>query len=232
METIKRILRSLKPYRGKIAAAMFLQLIVIATRLVSPYVTKTVVNDVIEGGKYDLLYPLCALILLLAAARVTSAFGRGMLYEHVSQNYAWDLRTRLYAHLEEMPYEFYDKHRVGEIMSRMTGDLDGIRNLIAYGFNNAFDNALCFVGSLIFMLSMSWQVTLMVLVVSPLIAFMSYRFRNTLRPIFREMREQNAVLNTRTQENLAGMHVVKAFVREGYEEEEFKKKTAKSWNMT
>ena len=227
METIKRILRALKPYRGKIVLAMLLQLVVIFTRLISPYVTKRVVNDVITAHQYDMLYPLCTMILVLALARVTSAFIRGMLYERISQNYAWDLRTRLYAHLEDMPHEFYDTHRVGEIMSRMTGDLDGVRGLIAYAFNNAFDNALCFVGSLIFMLSMSWQVTLMVLVVTPVIALMSYRFRKTIRPLFREMREQNAALNTRTQENLAGMHVVKAFVREDHEEEQFKAENRK-----
>ena len=186
MDTIKRIGGLIRPYRRKIILGLSLQLLVILTRLVAPYVTKTVVNDVITNQQYDLLLPLCGAILGLALVRGFSNFGRSMTFERMSQNAVWDLRTGLYAHLEELPYQFYDKHRVGEIMSRMTGDLDAVRNLLAGGIVTVFDNALCFVGALIFMMTMSWQVTLMI-----------------------------------TKENLAGMHVVKAFAQEPYEEERF-----------
>ena len=231
METIKRIGGLIRPYRRKIILALSLQLLVIFSRLVSPYVTKAVVNDVITARHTELLYPLCGVILGLTLIRGLSNYFRSMIFERTSQNAIWDLRTGLYAHLEELPYQFYDKHRVGEIMSRMTGDIEGLRSLFAGGIVTIFDNALLFFGALVFMMTMSWQVTLMILAMTPLIFIMAWRFKKKIRPAFRDIREQNAVLNTRTQENLAGMHVVKAFAQEAYEEESFGKENRKQLDL-
>ncbi len=231
MPTLKRIWGMMKPYKRWVVIGLSLQTVVILCRLISPYVTKAVVNDVITGQQYNLLYPLCGLIVGLTLLRGLCTFGRAMLFERLGQNAAWDLRTGLYAHLEELPSEFYDKHRVGEIMSRMTGDLDGVRNLLSSGIITVYDNALNFVGSLIFMMTMSWQITLMILAITPIIAVLAWAFNKRIRPIFREVREQNAVLNTRTQENLAGMHVVKAFAQEPHEEELFNKENNKLADM-
>ena len=227
METIKRIVGLLRPYRFKIVIALTLQLLVTLTQLVGPYVTQSLINDVITPTPRNLalLYPLCGLVLGLVIVRGTCNFFRSIILERISQNAVWDLRTGLYAHLEEMPYQFYDNHRVGEIMSRMTGDIEGLRGLFANGFLNVFTNILMFFGALIFMMTMSWQVTLMILVFTPVIALMAWHFNKKIRPIFRDIREQNAVLNTRTQENLAGMHVVKAFAQEAYEEKRFVEET-------
>ena len=139
----------------------------------------------------------------------------------MAQNLAFDIRTGLYRHLEELPYEFYDKHRIGEIMSRMTGDLEGVRNMIAGGLITAFDNALMFFGALIFMGAMSIEMLLLLILFLPVIGATAFAFNKRIRPVFANIREQNAVLNTRTQENLAGVRVVKAFAREDYEEERF-----------
>ena len=223
MDTVRRICGMMKPYKKNVFFGLLLQLVVIVTRLISPYVTKWVVNDVITNGLTELLLPLCGLILLLTVIRGAGNFLRSVLFERMSQSAIWDLRTGLYAHLEELPHEFYDKHRVGEIMSRMTGDMDGVRNLLAAGIVTVFDNALCFVGAIVFMMTMSWQITLMILVMAPIIAVTAWVFNKKIRPVFRDIREQNAALNTRTQENLAGMHVVKAFAQEAYEEELFAK---------
>jgi len=217
METIKRIGGLVRPYRRKIVLGLTLQLVVILTRLIAPYVTKTLINDVITQMHTELLFPLCGALLGLALIRGACIYTRGLTMERLSQNAIWDLRTGLYAHLEELPYQFYDKHRVGEIMSRMTGDIEGLRSLFANGVITVFDNAVGFVGALIFMLSMSWQITLIILVLTPVIAVLAWAFRKRIRLIFRDIREQNAVLNTRTQENLAGMHVVKAFAQEAHE---------------
>ena len=222
MDIVKRILGLMKPYRRLIALGLVLQLVVRLCHLIVPTITARVVNDVITGGLYDLLPRLCAALIGLAVTRGVCNYTRGLLMERVSQSVAYDLRTGLYGHLEEMPNEFYDKHRVGEIMSRMTGDLEGVRNIIAGGLVNVFDNALCFVGALVFMTFMCWQITLMLLVFCPILAVLAWRFNKKIRPIFRDIREQNAVLNTRTQENLAGVRVVKAFAREDYESERFR----------
>jgi ATP-binding cassette, subfamily B, multidrug efflux pump len=223
MDAFRRIAGLLKPYKKKIAYGLVFQLAFILARLAAPYMTQAVVNKVIIGEQTGMLPLLCGYILMLSAVRALSNYVRGLTFEQISQNVSYDLKTGLYQHLEEMPFGFYDTHRVGEIMSRMTGDLDSIRNLLAVGVTAIFDNGLCFAGSLIFMSFMSWQITLILMLLMPVIALTAWKFNKKISPAFTAIREQNAALNTRVQENLAGMRVVKAFAQEGYEEERFEK---------
>ena len=231
MDTIKRLAGLMKPYKWRIAMAMLLQLVVIISRMIAPLIQKSIVNNVIPKQDLGLLGPLCAGLLALVIVRAACNYIRGLTLERVSQNVVFDLRTGLYRHMQELPYQFYDKHRIGEIMSRMTGDIEGIRNLIAGGLVTIFDNFLNFTGALIFLSFLSWQLMLSLLIFAPILAVTAWKFRAKVRPAFVDIREQNAVLNTRTTENLGGMRVVKAFAREPYEFEEFVKDNRKLLSM-
>ncbi|NLB37970.1 MAG: ABC transporter ATP-binding protein [Clostridiales bacterium] len=136
MQIIKRVLKLTLPYKNRVLLALLLHSLVIGTRLVGPIVTRSVVNDVIVGGNYDLIVSLCLMIVGLALVRSVFQYMRVLIMERVSQSVAFDLRTGLYNHLQGMPYEFYDKNRVGEIMSRMTGDLEGLRDFLGNGIIN------------------------------------------------------------------------------------------------
>ena len=186
MDTIKRLGGLMKPYKGRIALAMFLQLMVIISRMIAPLIQKSIVNDVIPNQALDLLGPLCAGLMALVIARSVCNYARGIMLEQVSQNVVFDLRTGLYRHMQELPYQFYDKHRIGEIMSRMTGDIEGIRNLIAGGLVTIFDNLLNFVGALVFLSFLSWQLMLSLLVFAPILAVTAWKFRARIQPAFRE----------------------------------------------
>lgn len=221
--TFSRVLAQLKPYKWRMMFALFLEAVVVILNDFYPRITTRVVNEVITDGNYDLLKILCLEMIAIAAFRSVGMFTRSIMLQKIGQRVNLDLRNGIYRHLSELPWEFYDKNRVGEIMSRMTGDLTNMRNFYSNVIFQIFTNVLCFVSAFVFMVFMSWQVTLMVLIMAPVIAFTAWKFRKVIGPVFRSVREQNAVLNTRTQENLAGMHVVKAFAREDYEEENFKK---------
>ena len=231
MDIIKRLAGMLKPYRKVVAAALGLQLLVILSRMLTPFITRDIVNDVIPTRDLVKLGPLCVELLALVIMRAVSTYVRSLMLERVSQNVTYDLRTGLYRHLQELPYTFYDHHRIGEIMSRMTGDIEGVRNLISSGLITVFDNALNFVGALVFMSIMSWKLMLALLIFAPLVALTAWQFNKRIRPAFVNIREQNAVLNTTTQENLAGVRVVKAFTREDYESERFKTENQKLLGM-
>lgn len=221
MSSWRRILGLLKPYKSLVFFGFLTQTIVITTRLIQPLITRLLVNDVIVGGQHELLLKLCLSLLGLVAIRASSGFLRVSMMEKASQSVAYDLRTGLFKHLQKMSFSFYDRNRVGEIMSRMTGDLEGVRNYLSEGVTTLYEQTLTFFGALIFMFTLSWQVALTILTTLPLIAFIAFRFRKRIQPVFRGVREQSADLNTRVQENLAGIHVVKAFVREDYELERF-----------
>jgi ATP-binding cassette subfamily B multidrug efflux pump len=227
MNSTRRILGLLKPYRGMVLLGFLFQTVVIGTRLIQPLITRQVVNDVIIAGRHQLLVQLCLTLLGLSLTRAISSYIRVQMMERASQNVAYDLRTGLFRHLQTMSFSFYDQNRVGEIMSRMTGDLEGVRDYLAGGIITMFEQAITFFGALVFMFTLSWQATLTIIAVLPLISWIAFRFRSRIRPVFREAREQTATLNTRVQENLAGIHVVKAFVREQYECDLFEQENRK-----
>jgi ATP-binding cassette subfamily B protein len=227
MGNLRRILGLLGPYRRMAALAFLFQTLAVATRMVQPLVTRRVVNDVIVGGQAGLLSTLLFAYVGLSLLRGAGMFLRVMLMEKSSQSVAFDLRTGLFSHLNGMSWPFFDRNRVGEIMSRMTGDLEGIRDYLAEGLVTMFEQGLMFLGSLVFLFILSWQTALATLFLLPLIGIAAARFHREVRPQLRAVREQSAELNTRVQENLAGIHVVKAFVREGHEQDLLEKENRK-----
>ncbi len=214
-------------YRKRTAGAVALLIIVMSTRLVTPYLTKIIADDVIKDGKVEILPKVLWLLIILSIVRGVLIYARSYLFEDISQNLVFDLRHQLFAHLQELPYKFYDENRIGEIMSRMTGDIDGIRNFVAGGAITLLENLIYFVGALCILFAMNVKLTLIVIITTPILAFVARKFDKMIRPAFDEIREQNAVLNTRTQENISGVRVVKAFAREEYEKDAFSRENIK-----
>jgi ATP-binding cassette subfamily B protein len=221
MDTFRRVLGWLRPYRKKLAICIVLLSAMTAFRMIVPYITQAVVNDVLPNRNMTLLLQLCALLIVMTALRSLMMYKRGMLIEEVSQSVVYDLRTGLYGHMQELSYAFYDTHHIGETMSRMTGDIEGVRVLVVNGVVGMLESLLMFVLSLIGMSLMSWRLTLLMLCFCPAVALVATKLHGKIRPAHMAVREQNAVLNTRTQENISGVRVVKAFAREEYEKQAF-----------
>jgi len=191
-------------------------------------ITRLLIDDVIHGGKRSILPQLLMAILAISLFKGILIYFRAYFFEKVSQNCLFDLRNQLYKHLQYQSFTYFDNTRVGELMSRMTGDLEGMRMFIVAGIPLLLENAIYFIGTIIILLSMNVRLTLVSLAMSPFIAWAAYRFDKKIRPVFSEIREQQAVLNTTAQENIAGVRVVKAFARENYEIEKFMKENQKN----
>ncbi len=222
MDVLLRIARMCKPYKRHFILGLIGLAVANATRLIMPMLSGRVVDEVIEQGLHEQLLPLCAIILALTLMRAGSNYMRGLEFERLSQDFTYDLRTGLYEHLQGMPYEFYDKNYVGEIMSRMTGDIEGMRNLLAGGVVQIVENAIWFFGSLIILFFLDVRLALVMFAFAPVVAVIAFFFNKKIRPAFRAIREQNAVLSTRTQENISGVRVVKAYAQEQYEKDAFR----------
>ena len=221
MDILKRLIRGMKPYMSALIFVLIMHLTGLSVTLYVPHITKDIINEVIPNADLERLVPLCGLLLGLVLVRIVVTYVRTVSLEKISQDFVYDLRTTLYAHMQELPNSFYDKHRIGDIMSRMTGDIEGLRAMYAGLLPTVVDNAVLFFGSLFLLCFLSWELTLALLIFAPILACVAWQFNKRIRPAFRNIREQNAVLNTRAQENLAGVRVVKAFAREPYEMERF-----------
>jgi len=228
LEIIKRIFRYCSRYRRKMIAACVFLILYIAINLITPMISGIIVDDVIKGGKREMLSVLLLILLVGSVLKSAAMYFRGILFEGFSQDCLYDLRNDMYTHLQHLPFSFYDNNRVGELMSRMTGDLEGVRVFLASGIPVLMENGVYFFGTAVILFTLNAKLALATLLVTPSIAYCAWRFNQVVRPVFSEIREQQATLNTVTQENITGVRMVKAFAREDYEIKKFEKENRRN----
>jgi len=197
--------------------------------MVNPYFSGMLVDRVLKGGEKQLLLPICGGMLLVALARGVLRYIKGCQIERVGQGVIYDLRVSLYAHLQRLSFSYYDKVRTGELMSRLTGDVEALRVFFSDGILNLYECALTLVVVMVILLKMNTKLTLLCLSMSPFLAWVVFRFDSQIRPAYSHIRRQNASLSAVVQENIAGVRVVKAFAREQHEIDKFARENEKLW---
>lgn len=212
-----------KKYIFRICVGLFMTACVALLAVLTPYVSGRIVDEVIKGQNHEVLPTL--LVILIGATLVRGLVRAGylMIFESTSQNVLYDMRSFLYKCLMEKDFNFYNKHRTGEIMSRQTGDMDAIRHFLAHSLYYTWENALMFVVSLGMIFTVNWKLALCMLVVLPLTFLSAYKQSKSIHPAFQNVRRKFSSLNAFAQENISGNRVVKAFAKEDYELEKFRK---------
>ena len=142
-------------------------------------------------------------------------------YEKCSQILIFELRRDLYKNMQEQDQSFFSKNRTGDLMTRLTGDMDMVRFMVAWVIRQLIDCTMLFLTTSITFLVTDWLFALCMLAVSPLIFFITFLFSKKVHPLYVQLREKLSRLNTAAQENISGNRVVKAFAREDYEIERF-----------
>jgi ATP-binding cassette subfamily B protein len=192
--------------------------------LARPWVLEQLIDRVVRGGRYNELPYWALAVIAIAAVRSVFNFGRQFLGQIAGQNATFDLRNALYDKLQYLHFKFYDNAKTGDLMSRVTADVEAFRQFLSFGFTNLMDTAYMTVFSLIFMMSMSVKLTLVTLITMPFLLIVVLRFERVVHPAFSRIRESLANLTTATQENLNGVRTVKSFAREGFEVDKFSRR--------
>lgn len=192
-----------------------------ALGLVYPKVLSLVINKVILSHEYGLVIPY--LIIIIAAALVKSLVNFGQQYtgQLFGLKAVYDLRNELYRKLNRQSYTYYDNVHTGDLMSRMTADLDAFRQFLAFGFNGMVNFVLLLAFGLGLMFSLNVWLTLAMLVLLPVLGFIAVKFDGLLWPAYKGVRKSLGRLNTKVQENIMGVRTVKSFAREPYEVDKF-----------
>ena len=149
-----------------------------------------------------------------------------MTYEGCSQKLIFKLRRDLYKNMQEQDQDFFSKTRTGDLMTRLTGDLDMVRFAVAWVLRQLIHCTVLFVTTSIVFLVTDWLFALSMLAVTPIIFGLTLAFSKRVHPLYVDLRERLSLLNTQAQENISGNRVVKAFAREDYEIERFDEKNA------
>src|SRR2546430_1747212 len=132
-----------------------------------------------------------------------------------------DMRQGLYAHLVRLSFGFYDRHQTGQLMSRATVDLQGVRFFLGYGLIFFFQNVLTVVSVTAVLLVFQWKLALIALAITPVLVVLAYRYSHIAHPTLREVQQKLADVATVAEENIVGVHVVKSFAQEPQESAKF-----------
>lgn len=200
-------------------------------QLVGPYFSGKIVDLFLTGANAkenmqlhsELFYQLLFAMVGLTMFRAVIAYGDCMIYEYVSQKVLYRVRNFLYDKIQRQDMTFYSTYRTGDLMTRMTGDLDAVRHMIAWVSRMVIESFSLFATVAIFFVYLDWKMALCLLIISPFVFWIIYLFRNKVAPMHALLREKLAQMNTYAQENISGNRVVKAFAREDYEIEKFDK---------
>ncbi len=193
-----------------------------AANLVVPYLTKALINTVLKGRDWAVLWPLVGALLALAAVGAVLNFVQGYYSGLFGQKATFRLREALYARLQYHGFEYYDREHTGNLMQRLTGDVEAWRMYLSQGLISAC-NFLFNVGfGLVVMFTLDWRLTLLTLVFLPFLGGVVVRFDQRVRPVYTEIRQAMSRLQTVVQENIMGVRAVKSFAREPFELEKFR----------
>ncbi len=216
-------------------------------QLVVPYITQKIVDLFLTGddaaanivNKRDIFFQLIIAMIVLTFVRTLIVYLVCLDVEHVSQKVLYRVRTHLFDRIERQDMSFYNTYRTGDLMTRVTGDLDAVRHMLAWVIRCIVESFSLLLATAIYFFYMDWRLAISVLAISPFILIVIVLFRNQVAPRHKELREKLSHLNTAAQENISGNRVVKAFAREDYEIEKFdkcsvefsqtNKKTALTW---
>jgi ATP-binding cassette subfamily B multidrug efflux pump len=228
---LRRLLRSARPHNGWAALSVAFSVLVVAAALVPPAIAQRIVDYVfvpsVKEGNFSsrttLLISLIAALVVANVLRAGLIFLRNNMVEVYSQRAQRDLKQRLYDQIQAQSFGFFHHTRTGELMARMTNDVEMVRGLLAQGLLQGASGILFFIGAAVLLGVLNWQLALISALAAPWLFMTALKLRTKMRPTTTAVRAQFSRLNTRVQENISGIRVVKAFMRHAYELMRFQK---------
>ncbi|MBB6734171.1 ABC transporter ATP-binding protein [Cohnella zeiphila] len=237
MFEIKWLWQNLQGNRTRYILALCLSVIGSSLTIANPYLGQRIIDTFIAGDdarqnlidQRGLLIALCLGMIGFSLLRTGLAYLTTMQYERSSQNTLYNVRIYLYNKIQGQDMEYYDHNRTGDLMTKMTGDLEMVRHSMAWIIKTIIESLTIFVAALIYFFSIDAVLTLWLLILAPPVFVVAFLFAKRVRPMYIDLRERLSQLNSTTQENIAANRVIKAFAREEFEIEKF---TAKNANFS
>lgn len=222
MDVLKRLLRYVRPYWKTLLIVSGLLLLRTGLDLIPPLIQKRVIDQVIGEGNLDRLWRMIAVLIGVYVLTRIAEFGDQYLRHVVGEQFIFDLRVRIYAHLQRLSMSFYEGTSTGELMSRVTNDVNVLERFITHGVALTLTDLLRLVGASLVLLLLDWKLALVMLVPLPVLAGGLWFFNQRIRPIYRRVRDRLGYINASLQDKLTGIRVVKAFQQEEVELSHFR----------
>lgn len=224
---------NMEGYKARYVLAMCLSVVCQVMYLVTPMMSQQIVDTFIMPSdaayiiktQSALLWQMVWIMIGFTFLRTVIQYSTNMLYEVTSQALIYRVRKKMYENINKQDATFYDRFRTGDIMTRMTGDIDMVRHSVAWIIKTVIESLTLFVASIIYFFSMDWLTAICLIALTPVIFGVSFFFKKKVRPMYVTLREKLSLMNTAAEENISGNRVVKAFAREDYEIGKFDEKS-------
>jgi ABC-type multidrug transport system fused ATPase/permease subunit len=214
MRILKRLFSHVQPYWKPLLLTAIAMLLATGLSLLPPLFQRAIIDGVLVTGDMSQLWKLIAGLVgvyaLLQAVSMAEQYVRHVL----GARFIFDLRVRLYAHLQRLSLAFFEQTSTGELMSRVTNDVEALENFVTHGITLTAVDLLRLLGASAILVAMEWRLALVVLIPVPFIALGLRYFNRYARPIYRQARDRLGDINARLEDNLAGIRVTQAFVQE------------------
>jgi ABC-type multidrug transport system fused ATPase/permease subunit len=220
-QTFARLLGFLRPYKLSLIVSIVLAAAGQAAQIALIWITKDVIDGALAPHDRQKLWLFVGAVVALGVARAVLMAARRLISGRQALAVEMDMRQGLYSHLVRLSFGFYDRHQTGQLMSRATVDLQGVRFFLGYGLIFFFQNVLTVVSVTVVLLVFDWKLALISLAVTPLLVVLAYRYSHVAHPTLREVQQKLADVATVAEENIVGVHVVKSFAQEPQESAKF-----------
>ncbi|MDR3162151.1 MAG: ABC transporter ATP-binding protein/permease [Spirochaetaceae bacterium] len=210
-----------RPHRKLFAADMGCAFLIAAVDLAFPMMTKYTIERFLPGEYYRFFFTM--IFLMTALYLLRTGFSYFVTYwGHTTGAYIEaDMRRDLFTHLQRLPFSFYDNHRTGHIMSRVTNDLFEVTELAHHGPEDLFISLVTLTGSFILIFTFRWEMALLLSLVLPLMILHTIVSRKAMLRTSRKVKERTAEINASLESSISGARVAKAFTNEAYETKKF-----------
>jgi len=221
MRILRRLFLFLTPYWKTLLINAVLLLGRAGMELIPPLFQRAIVDEVIEARDLTRLGTLVGLLLGTYSLRLLINVGDMYIRHALGERFILDLRVRLYAYLQRLSLSFFERTSTGELMSRVTNDVNALEQFVTHGSALTAVDLLRLVGAAIVLFLLDWRLALLVLLPVPVLAVALRYFNTRVRPIYRRVRDRLGDINARLQDNLSGIRVIQAFGQEEREMERF-----------
>jgi ATP-binding cassette subfamily B protein len=219
--TFARLLGFLRPYKVSLVVSTLLAIASQGAQIAVVWVTAHVIDDAVIPRDAGKLWIFVWAIIGLGVLRAAFMGARRLISGKQALAVEMDMRQGLYRHLVRLSFGFYDRHQTGQLMSRATVDLQGVRFFLGYGLIFFFQNILTVLSVTVVLFFFEWKLALIALAITPVLVVLAYRYSHVAHPTLRDVQQKLADVATVAEENIVGVHVVKSFAQEPQEQQKF-----------
>ncbi|MEH7222388.1 ABC transporter ATP-binding protein [Bacillus sp. JJ1566] len=221
METFKKLKGFYWPYRKYFFWSLFAMIFVTGITVIYPIVLQVTIDEVFRAGNYQLVPYLALGFIAIMVIKGLATYFNQYLGDLFGITTVYKVRNALYEKLQRLSFSYYDNAKTGDLMSRLTADVEGFRFFLSFGFAELLRFTLLIIFSLVVMFSYSVPLTFVTIMALPFLAIVVYRFDKRVHPAFRKVRKTFGRLNTNVQENISGINTVKSLSREDFQINKF-----------